>query len=124
KTGFGSALQMVAGAIVKSVGTKVFFVRTGGFDTHASQQTRQGYFFDLMTSLDQGLTAFYTDLAKQGAINDTLIMSFSEFGRRIAENSSAGSDHGAGNNMFVLRGSVKGGILGPAPDLRRLNNNP
>jgi uncharacterized protein (DUF1501 family) len=124
RTGFGSALQMVAGAIVKNIGTKIFFVRLGGFDTHASQQTRSGYFFNLVTTLDEGLTAFYNDLSRQGAINDTLIMTFSEFGRRIKQNSSDGSDHGAGNNMFLLGGAVKGGIYGTAADLNPYGGNP
>jgi uncharacterized protein (DUF1501 family) len=122
--GLGSALKMVAGAIVKNVGTKIFFVRLGGFDTHASQQTRSGYFFNLMATLDDGLATFYQDLANQGLANETLIMSFSEFGRRISESSSAGTDHGAGNNVIVLGGSVKGGIYGTAADLNPYSGNP
>jgi len=122
--GLGSALQMVAGAIVKNVGTKIFFVRLGGFDTHAAQQTRTGYFFNLMATLDDGLSAFYNDLTNQGLASNTLIMSFSEFGRRISESSSAGTDHGAGNNVLVLGGSVKGGIYGTAADLNPYPGNP
>jgi uncharacterized protein (DUF1501 family) len=122
--GLGSALQMVAGAIVKNVGTKIFFVRLGGFDTHASQQTRTGYFFNLMATLNDGLSTFYQDLANQGLINDTLIMSFSEFGRRVSQSSSDGTDHGAANNVLVLGGSVKGGIYGTAADLNPYPGNP
>jgi uncharacterized protein (DUF1501 family) len=121
--GFGNALQMVAGAIVKNVGTKIFFVVTGGFDTHAQQQTREGHFFDLIANLDDGIKAFYEDLANQGKLNDTLILEFSEFGRRIDENASEGTDHGAGSNMLVIGGSVRGGLYGTAPDLNPVPDN-
>jgi uncharacterized protein (DUF1501 family) len=123
-SGFGQALQMVAGAIVKNIGTKVFFVRAGGFDTHAQQQTRQGTFFDLMATVDDGLAALYQDLAKQGRLSDTLILEFSEFGRRIDENVSAGTDHGAGSNMLAIGGAVRGGLYGTAPDLNPAPGNP
>lgn len=123
-TGFGKALEMVAGAIVKNIGTKVFFVRTGGFDTHSQQQTRQGHFFNLMAMVDDGLTAFYHDLAKQGKLNDTLLLEFSEFGRRIDENASAGTDHGAASNLLLLGGTVRGGLYGTAPSLNPLPDNP
>jgi len=122
--GFGNALKMVAGAIMKNVGTKLFFVRTGGFDTHAQQQTREGNFFNLMATVDDGLTAFYQDLAKQGRLNDTLILEFSEFGRRIDENVSAGTDHGAGSTMLLLGGTVRGGLYGTAPNLDPMPDNP
>jgi uncharacterized protein (DUF1501 family) len=124
ESGFGRALQMVAGAIVKNVGTKIFFVRTGGFDTHAQQQTREGNFFNLMATVDDGLAALYQDLSKQGRLNDTLILEFSEFGRRIDENVSAGTDHGAGSTMLVIGGTVRGGIYGTAPDLNPAPDNP
>jgi len=123
-TGFGRALQMVAGSIVKNVGTKLFFVRTGGFDTHAQQQTRQGNFFNLMANLDDGITTFYQDLTNQGKIGETLIMEFSEFGRRVNENASGGTDHGAASNVLVLGGTVSGGLFGTAPDLTPAPDNP
>jgi uncharacterized protein (DUF1501 family) len=122
--GFGNALKMIAGAILKNVGTKIFFIRTGGFDTHASQQTRQGNFFNLMATLDDGLAAFYQDLANQGAAESTMIVTVSEFSRRVTENASGGTDHGAGNNVLVIGGSVKGGLYGTAPDLNPYTGNP
>lgn len=123
--GFGQALQMVAGAMSKGIGTRVFFVQTGGFDTHATQDTNavNGTYFGLMATLDGGLTAFYNDLRNTGLINDTLVLSFSEFGRRITENGSRGTDHGAASVMFAMGGLVHGGIYGTAPDLNP-NGNP
>jgi len=118
-TGFGQALRMVAGAMSKGIGTKVFFVQTGGFDTHAAQDTTgaNGSYFRLMASLDDGLAAFYNDLRNSGLINNTLVLSFSEFGRRITENGSRGTDHGAASIMMAMGGGVRGGIYGTAASL-------
>jgi uncharacterized protein (DUF1501 family) len=124
--GFGQALRMIAGAMNKDLGTKVFWVQTGGYDTHASQNPNQanGAYAGLMTTLNGGLTAFYQDLLNQGLLNDTLILQFSEFGRRITENGSQGTDHGAASVMLALGGGVRGGIYGTAPNLRIGNDNP
>ena len=101
--GFGQALQAVAGAMVSGVGTRVFFVQTGGYDTHAGQNTNQanGAYTALMATLNDGLLAFYNDLTRQGLFGDTLVLQFSEFGRRINENGSAGTDHGAASVMMA-----------------------
>ena len=106
--------------MVKGVGTKVFWVQTGGYDTHAAQNPNQanGSYTTLMTTLNDGLFAFYNDLQNQGLLNDTLILQFSEFGRRINENGSQGTDHGAASVMMAIGGSVRGGIFGTAPNLR------
>jgi uncharacterized protein (DUF1501 family) len=124
--GFGQALQAVAGAMAAGVGTRVFFVQTGGYDTHAGQNTNQanGSYTQLMGTLNDGLFALYNDLVQQGLFNDTLILQFSEFGRRINENASAGTDHGAASVMMVLGGSVRGGIYGTAPNLSITPDNP
>ena len=124
--GFGQALQMVAGAIVRGVGTSIFWVQTGGFDTHAGQNTNvaNGTYNTLMTTLNGGLFAFYRDLLNQGLLNDTLVLQFSEFGRRITENGSTGTDHGAASLMMAIGGSVRGGIYGTAPNLRIASDNP
>ena len=117
--GFGQALQAVAGAMAKGIGTRVFWVQTGGFDTHASQDTTadNGAYVKLMTTLNDGLTAFYTDIRNNGLLNDTLLLSFSEFGRRITENGSKGTDHGAASVMLAMGGLVRGGIFGTAASL-------
>jgi uncharacterized protein (DUF1501 family) len=124
--GFGQALQAVAGAMVSGVGTRVFFVQTGGYDTHSGQNTNQanGAYTQLMATLNDGLLAFYNDLTRQGLFNDTMVLQFSEFGRRISENGSAGTDHGAGSVMMVMGGAVRGGIYGTAPNLRITPDNP
>ena len=77
-----------------------------------------------MGTLNDGLLAFYNDLRNQGLLNDTLILQFSEFGRRISENGSAGTDHGAASVMMALGGGVRGGIYGTAANLRVANDNP
>jgi uncharacterized protein (DUF1501 family) len=124
--GLGQALKTVAGAMAKGMGTKLFWVQTGGFDTHAAQQVNQsnGGYMNLMATLNDGVAAFYNDLANQGLINQTLILQFSEFGRRITENGSGGTDHGAASTLFVLGGSIRGGFYGTAPSLDPNSGNP
>ena len=124
--GFAQALRTVAGSMVKGVGTKVFWVQTGGYDTHAAQNPNQanGAYTSLMATLNDGLFAFYTDLANQGLLGDTMLLQFSEFGRRISENGSQGTDHGAASVMMAMGGSVRGGIYGTAPSLRPTPDNP
>jgi uncharacterized protein (DUF1501 family) len=124
--GFGQALQMIAGAMSKQVGTKVFFVQTGGFDTHAAQDTTgaNGAYVRLMQTLNDGLTAFYNDLKNTGLLTSTLLLSFSEFGRRVTENGSRGTDHGAASVMFAMGGLVRGGIYGTASSLDPNPANP
>jgi uncharacterized protein (DUF1501 family) len=123
--GFGQALQTVAGAMAKGIGTKVFFVQTGGFDTHASQDTTadNGAYVKLMVTLNDGLTAFYNDLKNTGLLGDTLMLSFSEFGRRITENGSKGTDHGAASLMIAMGGLVHGGLYGTAASLNPASSN-
>jgi uncharacterized protein (DUF1501 family) len=128
-TPFGQAMRWVAGAMVRGIGTKVFYVTTGGFDTHATQGVNQGSYFNLMATLNDGLLAFYHDIRNQGLLGDTLLVTFSEFGRRINENGSAGTDHGAGSLMMAMGGRVNGGLYGttarlnPDPQNPTLENN-
>jgi uncharacterized protein (DUF1501 family) len=122
--GFAQALRAVAGAMNKQIGTKVFWVQTGGFDTHAQQGTNAGAYVNLMNTLDGGLKAFHDDLQGQGLLNNTLILIYTEFGRRISENGSLGTDHGAGGNMMLMGGLVRGGLYGTAPNLNMDPANP
>lgn len=122
--GFGQALQAVTGAMYRQIGTKVFWVQTTGFDTHANQNPVNGAYRTLMTTLDGGLAAFYTDLKNQGLLDSTLVILFSEFGRRITENGSQGTDHGAAGIMMALGGGVRGGLYGTAAKLRNDASNP
>ncbi len=121
--GVAQAFKAVAGAIVRGVGTKVFWVQTGGFDTHAGQGSNiaNGTYGNLMGTVGDSLLAFYTDLRNQGLLQDTLVLQFSEFGRRIAENGSAGTDHGAAGVMMALGGGVNGGLYGTAANLNPAN---
>jgi len=125
-SGFAQALQAVAGAMTKGIGTRVFYVTTGGFDTHSAQNVNatNGAYYNLMATLNDGLFAFYNDLKNQGLLDDTLVLSFSEFGRRISENGSQGTDHGAASVMMVMGGKVRGGLYGTAPDLSLDPKNP
>jgi uncharacterized protein (DUF1501 family) len=124
-TGLGQALRAVAGAIVRGIGTKVFWVQTGGFDTHASQGTSNaGAYANLMATVNDATYAFYVDMTNQGLIGNTTILQFSEFARRVEENGSNGTDHGEGGIMLALGGGVRGGIYGTAPNLQPFNGNP
>ena len=124
--GLALALRTVVGAMANQIGTRVFWVQTGGFDTHAGQGTNaaNGTYANLMGTVDGALAAFYTDLLNQGLLGDTLVLQFSEFSRRIDENGSAGTDHGAAGIMLAMGGNVRGGIYGTAPDLRTNADNP
>jgi len=125
-TGFAQALQAVAGAMSKAIGTRVFYVTTGGFDTHSAQNVNAvgGAYYNLMATLNDGLIAFYNDLKNQGLLEDTLVLTFSEFGRRITENGSQGTDHGSASVMMALGGRVNGGLYGTAPVLTPDPGNP
>ncbi len=116
-SGLGLALRTVAGAIVRGVGSRVYWVQTGGFDTHAQQGGSGGAYGNLMGTLGDGLWAFYSDVRNNGLANDTTVLLFSEFGRRISENGSAGTDHGAAGLMMALGGMVRGGLYGTAASL-------
>jgi uncharacterized protein (DUF1501 family) len=123
--GLALALRTVAGAMVTGIGTRVFWVQTGGFDTHAGQGTNgNGTYAGLMGTLDGAIAAFYADLVNQGLFGDTLVLQFSEFSRRIDENASQGTDHGAAGIMLALGGAVRGGLYGTAPSLRIASDNP
>ncbi|MBI3494225.1 MAG: DUF1501 domain-containing protein [Acidobacteria bacterium] len=124
--GFAQALKAVAGAMVRGIGTRVFYVTTGGFDTHSGQNVVQtnGAYYNLMATLNDGLLTFYNDLRNQALLDDTLVLSFSEFGRRISENGSSGTDHGAASVMMAMGGRVNGGLYGTAPNLNTDPKNP
>jgi len=125
-SGLGQALRAVAGAMNKGIGTRVFYVTTGGFDTHSAQNVNatNGAYYNLMATLNDALLAFFNDLKNQGLLDDTLLVSFSEFGRRITENGSQGTDHGAASVMLALGGGIRGGLYGTAPNLRIGSDNP
>jgi uncharacterized protein (DUF1501 family) len=123
--GFGNALKTVAGSIVRGIGTRVYWVQTGGFDTHSGQgNAGGGGYANLMATVGDGILAFYNDLQGQGLLGNTLMVQFSEFGRRISENGSQGTDHGAGSIMMAIGGGVRGGLYGTAANLNPTPDNP
>ena len=119
-SGLASGLQDLSPKLITGgVGTRVYYLSLGGFDTHANQPRQHA---NLLGELADGLTAFYSDLEMQGQSNDVITMTFSEFGRRVHENGSAGTDHGAASVMFLAGGGLKGGVYGDYPSLSDLDS--
>jgi uncharacterized protein (DUF1501 family) len=118
KTPFAAGLNLIAGVIAANVGTKVFYISLGSFDTHVGQRNQQDRLLEQFAS---GVAAFYQDLAAHNADGRVLTMTFSEFGRRVQENANRGTDHGTAAPMFLIGGNVKGGIVGDHPSLTDLD---
>jgi uncharacterized protein (DUF1501 family) len=97
-----------------NVDIPIFKVAINKFDTHADQQNMHK---DKLTELNNALAEFTQELKSNNLWDDALIMTYSEFGRRIKENGSKGTDHGEASCMFCMGGKVKGGIYGDTPDL-------
>ena len=112
-------MQLAAQIIGSGVGTRIVFASIGSFDTHAGQRAQQDR---LLGYLGSGLLAFFTDLQKHGLADNVLAMTFSEFGRRVQQNASNGTDHGTAMPLFVAGGKVKGGVFGAHPSLTDLDN--
>jgi uncharacterized protein (DUF1501 family) len=119
-TGFAAGLSLLAEVITGGLGIRVGHVTLGGFDTHNNQAAEHSA---LMTTLDEGLTAFYQDLAAQGRAEDVLVLTWSEFGRRVTENGNKGTDHGSASMVFALGNGVKKGFYGDQPSLTKLIDN-
>jgi uncharacterized protein (DUF1501 family) len=118
KTGFGQGLNLISAIVNADLGTKVFYVSLGTFDTHVAQRGRQD---TLLAQFSDGIKAFYDDLAAHGTDGQVLTMTFSEFGRRVEENANRGTDHGTAAPMFLIGGGVKGGVYGDHPSLTDLD---
>jgi len=119
-TNFAKGLQVLAEVIVQGLGLRVGYVTLGGFDTHGEQANTQA---GLLQQLAEGLAAFYSDLQGHNAADNVVVMTWSEFGRRVEENASAGTDHGTAAPLFVLGNAVQGGVYGEPPDLTKLDHN-
>jgi uncharacterized protein (DUF1501 family) len=115
----GRDLRTVAKLIGAGLRTRVYYVSLGGFDTHANQANRHA---NLLRDLGAALMDFFQMLKAQGDIDRVLVMSFSEFGRRVAENGSQGTDHGAGGISFLAGAAVSGGLHGQPGDLVNLEH--
>lgn len=117
-TELGRNLKTVASLILSDINTKVYYVSIGSFDTHVGQDVQQTKLF---RQINEALQAFVGDLKKNKRFEDVLVMSFSEFGRRVAQNSGKGTDHGTANNMFFISGGLKQkGLLNELDDLTAL----
>lgn len=119
-TEFGRHLKTTAELINSGVESRVYYVSLTGFDTHVRQAEQQQR---LLGELSTGLTSFSKDLEKAGNLTDTLVLVFSEFGRRVSQNASNGTDHGTANNVLLLGGGLgQAGVLNAAPDLQHLED--
>tara|TARA_A100001015_G_scaffold148377_1_gene164564 strand:+ start:2348 stop:3451 length:1104 start_codon:yes stop_codon:yes gene_type:complete len=116
----GSQLGKVCNILSKEVNIPVFKVAIGSFDTHSEQYWSHK---NLLRELDHSLSDTVNALKEIGIWNDTIIMTYSEFGRRAAENGSRGTDHGMAAPHFLIGGKLQGGLFGQSPDLNNLKNN-
>lgn len=118
-TDLGRNLKTTAELITSGVESRVYYLALSGFDTHVRQQEQQGR---LLGELSDGLTALAADLQKNDEWANTLVMVFSEFGRRVTQNASNGTDHGTANNVFLLSGALrKPGLLNAPASLADLD---
>ena len=115
-------LAMVAAMIRAGLPTRVYYVNHGGFDTHAGQGGAQGRHAQLLTQLSAAIRAFYADLKASEADSRVLTMSFSEFGRRVSQNASQGTDHGTAAPMMLFGPMVRPGVIGDHPSLTDLDD--
>jgi uncharacterized protein (DUF1501 family) len=114
----GQSLKTIASLILSDINTKVYYISIGSFDTHIAQEGQQKRLF---TELNDAVKAFAADLKANNRFDDVLLFTFSEFGRRVSQNASGGTDHGTANNMFFLGGALKQkGLINPLPDLSDL----
>ena len=112
-------LKVIARLIAKGLGTRVFYISLDGFDTHAGQREPHAA---LLGELADGIATFFDELQKRGHDKRVLVMTFSEFGRRVKENGSGGTDHGAASCLFVAGPAVRPGPVGLHPSLKDLDS--
>lgn len=118
-TEFGKDLKQIAELITADTDTHIYYVSLSGFDTHAAQKRQQQR---LLQQYSEGMKAFMEDLQQNNLLNDTLVLTFSEFGRRVKQNASGGTDHGTANNLFLMGGNLRQkGFFNAGPDLSRLD---
>lgn len=116
---FGHDLRKVAELMIARSDTQIYYVSMSGYDTHSGQINRQRRLLDQYA---QGVRAFTNDLKREGLFDETVILTFSEFGRRVGENAAGGTDHGTANNVYLMGGNLaKAGFYNGAPDLQNLS---
>ncbi len=113
-TRLGQNFAMVSRLIAGGMPTRIYYLSLGGFDTHTQQA---GAHERLLKEMGDAVAAFLSDLKAQGNLGRVRLMTFSEFGRRVKENASGGTDHGAAAPMFLAGGGIKSGLLGQMPSL-------
>lgn len=116
---FAQDLKQIAELITADTATKIYYAGMSGFDTHANQKGAQTR---LLKNYSDSVAAFVKDLKSNGLLEDVLILTFSEFGRRVQQNGSGGTDHGTANNVFLMGGNLRhAGFYNPAPNLLNLD---
>ncbi|MFK7831837.1 MAG: DUF1501 domain-containing protein [Winogradskyella sp.] len=121
QNGFARQLKNVGQFINSGLDTKVFYTSLGGFDTHANQNNKQTR---LLKTYAESVSAFVKDLKRNETFNDTLILTFSEFGRRVKQNAANGTDHGSANNVFIIGKHLKkAGFYNDLASLSDLDDN-
>jgi uncharacterized protein (DUF1501 family) len=119
KTDLANSLKTIASLIFSDINTKVYYVSLGSFDTHINQEQQQQRLF---TEMNDAVKAFVKDLKNNHRFDDVMLFTFSEFGRRVAQNASNGTDHGTSNNMLFIGGGLKQkGIINEMPNLADLD---
>ncbi|HEV3340892.1 MAG TPA: DUF1501 domain-containing protein [Pirellulales bacterium] len=118
-TPLAGQLRQAAEIINADLGMRVLFASQDGYDTHAEQGDMHG---ELLGQLSEALSAFDRDLTELKKADRVVVLVFSEFGRRVDENASRGTDHGAASSLFVVGSPVKGGLLGKYPSLEELGD--
>lgn len=119
QSALGRNLATVSTLMEAGLASRIYHIEAGGFDTHAAQADAHGF---LLEEVAKATAAFINDLRARGRAENVALMVFSEFGRRVRENASAGTDHGAAGPMLLFGGGVKGGMYGGAPDLEHLDD--
>lgn len=111
----GKNLKTISSLIMSDINTKVYYLSLGSFDTHVNQENQQKRLF---TELNDAISVFVKDLKINNRFRDVLMMTFSEFGRRVSQNASGGTDHGTANNMFFISGGLQQkGLINTMPNL-------
>jgi uncharacterized protein (DUF1501 family) len=116
-SGLAQRLRLIARLLKGSLGARVFYTKQTGYDTHGAQP---GTHFQLLNELSGALEAFHADLGASGLLDRVLVMAFSEFGRRVAENGSAGTDHGTSGPVLLAGTHIQSGLIGSYPSLTDL----
>ncbi|MET0635943.1 MAG: DUF1501 domain-containing protein [Chitinophagaceae bacterium] len=120
KTELGNRLKTIASLIYSQINTRVYYVSLGSFDTHINQDAQQSRLF---RDMNDAVSSFVNDLKSNNRFDDVLLFTFSEFGRRVSQNASNGTDHGTANNMFLVSGGLKEkGLINGMPDLADLQD--